>query len=221
MLTLPANGATQVSAATPFSWEAVNDADTYTIEIATDPAFSHVVASANGIAATSWTPGSELSFDTLYYWRVWAVNSCGQIGTSTVAFRTVAATCSVYNSTDVPKRIPALGTSGTATSVLQVSNGGSILDVNVLNLAGSHSHLGDLTFGLTSPAATDVWFMTPSCEATAGFDLNLDDEAAPGTWPCPPVRGGLYRPSSPLAAYDGENSTGAWTLTRLEHRDIC
>jgi hypothetical protein len=54
--------------------------------------------------------------------------------------------------------------------------------------------------------------MAPSCGTANSFNLNLDDEAAPGPWPCPPADGGTYQPSNPLSLFDGQNSAGTWTL---------
>jgi subtilisin-like proprotein convertase family protein len=91
--------------------------------------------------------------------------------------------------------------------------GGTIADVNVLNLVGTHTFMGDLDFNIESPGATSVQIMERRCGTAENFDLNLDDEAAPGDWPCPPTDGGTYQPTESLAAFAGEDSTGLWTLT--------
>lgn len=123
-----------------------------------------------------------------------------------------APSCTTYASTDVPKAISASGTP-TVNSILNVPSGGIITDVNVVNLNGTHTWINDLDFKLKSPAATTVQIMGRSCSSQDNFGLNLDDEAVPGSWPCPPVGGGTYRPTNPLSAFDGQNSTGTWTLT--------
>lgn len=120
-------------------------------------------------------------------------------------------TCTTYNSTDVPKTISS-GAPASVSSVLSVASGGTILDVNVVNLAGTHTYINDLDFNLTSPQGTAVQIMAQSCSSEDNFGLNLDDEAAAGSWPCPPTGGGTYQPSSPLSAFDGQSSTGTWTL---------
>lgn len=103
--------------------------------------------------------------------------------------------CTVYTSTDVPKAIPV----GVASisSVLNVSGSDTIIDINVLNLNGTHTYINDLDFSLQSPSGTNVQIMAQSCLSEDNFDLNLDDEAAPGPWPCPPIGGGTYRPVAP------------------------
>jgi subtilisin-like proprotein convertase family protein len=119
--------------------------------------------------------------------------------------------CTVYNSTDVPKSISTSGTPS-ISSVLNVPTSGTIVDVNVLNLNGTHTYINDLDFNLTSPLGTEVQIMARSCSSQDNFNLSLDDEAAPGSWPCPPVGGGTYQPSNALSAYDGQNRAGTWTL---------
>jgi len=44
--------------------------------------------------------------------------------------------------------------------------------------------------------------------------ISFDDEAVAdyGSFPCPPVNNGTYKPLSPLSAFDGENPNGIWTL---------
>ena len=121
-------------------------------------------------------------------------------------------TCTTTPSPDVPKTISSVGTP-TITSTLTLSAGGVISDVNLLNLNGTHTWIKDLDVNLTSPAGSEVQLMARSCYNEDNFDLNLDDEAAPGSWPCPPVGGGTYQPSNPLSAFDGEAAAGTWTLT--------
>ncbi|RME48233.1 MAG: hypothetical protein D6796_06590, partial [Caldilineae bacterium] len=120
-------------------------------------------------------------------------------------------TCDLYPSADVPVAIPA-DDAATVYSYLNVPHSGLVLDVNVVALSGTHTWMSDLSFVLQSPAGTEVEIMSPSCGDTDNFNLNLDDEAPPGDWPCPPTGGGTYQPSNPLHTFDGENSAGFWTL---------
>lgn len=117
---------------------------------------------------------------------------------------------------EVPKDIPDLGQ---VTSALSVSLDGIVTDVNVISLAGRHPWMSDLDFTLASPgAASSAVIVATSCGDDDDFDLNLDDGAAGGAggWPCtpPPVgQGGTYKPSNPLAAFNGDPAAGNWSLT--------
>ena len=142
-------------------------------------------------------------FDRLYWEKLWP----GIVTTSAGG----ASSCTTYASSDVPKSISASGTPS-IQSTLSIADGGVIDDVNLLDLHGAHTWINDLDFNLISPAGTAVQVLAQSCSSQNNFDLTLDDEAAPGAWPCPPTDGGAYQPSNPLAAFDGEARAGTWTL---------
>ncbi len=221
-LTSPADGATGASLVPSFTWTAGSDATSYDLEVATDVGFTNVVYSAAGLTGLSHTPSSALDPSTLYFWRVTANNVCGSITSGSFRFTTVLLVCDTFDSTDVPLSIPeAGGTSGPTTSTLTIgaADAGTVADVNVLNLIGSHTWIGDLDFNLDSPAATSVRLLERDCSSADDFDVNFDDAAAPGSPPCPPTGGGTYRPASPLSAFSGEDSEGTWTLTINDNAD--
>ena len=128
--------------------------------------------------------------------------------------------CSVFNSTDVPKTIPASGTP-TVTSTLMVSTAGSITDLNVSTLQITHSWIGDLSVSLVSPAGTTVQLVNQICGSDSDMDLVFDDESPNlyGDIPCPPVGGGSYQPQNALSAFDMEDMNGTWTLQVVDHAD--
>jgi hypothetical protein len=92
VLLTPANNALNVPATPTFTWNAVPQAASYSIQVATDMAFTNIVASASGLANPTWTANVTLNTSTTHYWRVWADNACG-VGaySATWSFSTVAA----------------------------------------------------------------------------------------------------------------------------------
>lgn len=89
-LTTPANGATNQNLRPGFLWTGSN-AQTYTLEVASDAGFSNIVFTTT-ISTTSVAPTTDLANDTTYYWRVRSTNSCGNGSYSAVfSFRTVPA----------------------------------------------------------------------------------------------------------------------------------
>jgi hypothetical protein len=77
-LTAPANGATGVNLVTVLDWADVAGA-TFEVQVATDSAFTNVVAS-NTLTASNWTVAPVLNADTSYFWRVRARLGCSGFG---------------------------------------------------------------------------------------------------------------------------------------------
>ena len=104
---------------------------------------------------------------------------------------------------------------GKLLTTIEITDHGTVNDLNVANVTGSHSWVNDLEFTLISPSNTEVTFYVSNCFSGAGFNMTIDDEAAGGI-PCPPNGGGSYRPTgvgvSALSNFDGEGIHGTWTL---------
>lgn len=207
----PVNGATTVSMPTNFTWTTAPGVGvTYDIEIATDAGFTAIIDNATGLVSPSYT-SSGLGASTTYYWRVRSVTGCG-VSTWSTGFDFTTNGCSIYAATDTPVTISSSGTP-TITSTINIAGSGTINDVNILNLIGTHTWINDLTVTLTSPASTTVTLWDGICGNENDFDVNFDDAAAPGALPCPPVGGGTYQPQTVLSAFNGESITGNWVLT--------
>ncbi|MEW5988250.1 MAG: S8 family serine peptidase, partial [Chloroflexota bacterium] len=73
----PADGASEVELMPTFTWAAADQATTYDLEIASDPAFSDLLYTAAGLSDTTHTAAITLSSGMAHYWRVWARNVCG------------------------------------------------------------------------------------------------------------------------------------------------
>jgi len=72
----PADGAANVTLTPTLTWDAVPQASSYLVEIATDAGFTNVIAS-NTTSDTAWTVAPELPSNTELFWRVTARNACG------------------------------------------------------------------------------------------------------------------------------------------------
>ena len=129
-------------------------------------------------------------------------------------------TCTVYNSTNVPISLP----NGVASinSNLSVAGGGTIADVNfTVNM--SHVWVGDIGMSIshnsTSVTVLDRPGVPASTYGCSGDNVvaTLDDEASlPVENQCAgstPTINGTFTPNNALSAFDGQNSTGTWTLT--------
>ncbi|MCB9342012.1 MAG: proprotein convertase P-domain-containing protein [Lewinellaceae bacterium] len=215
VLSSPANNATGVSLTPQLTWAAQPGGTTYDLQVATDAGFSNLIVNQTGLTAASYPVATSLSANTVYYWKVRAVNPCGTGSFSTpFSFTTLSLTCTTFASTDVPKTISSSGTP-TVTSTLNIGPAGTITDVNVLNLSINHTYINDLIVKLKSPATTERTLLSQICGSQNNILTNLDDESANpyNTIPCPPTNNGTYQPYQALSAFDGENLNGTWTLT--------
>ncbi len=213
----PADAAVSVAMPTNFSWTSLGGTgQSYSIDIATDAAFVTIVDNATGLSSNSYT-SVGLVGNTQYFWRVSGLNDCGTVGNSGI-FSFTTSSCILSASTDVPKSISASGTS-TITSTITIATAGTVLDLDVRNLIGTHSYMADLSFTLTSPLGTVRTLFAGICTSQDNFDLELDDAATAGAIPCPPTTGLEYQPTQSLAAFNGESVTGTWTLTIVDGAD--
>ncbi len=210
-LTAPANNAIGVSTTPTFTWAASPTSGvTYQIDIATNSSFSNIVQTQSGITGTSYLATALLGGQT-YHWRVRASNECGNAPfSSSRSFTT--QNCQTYNSTNVPIAIPATGTP-TITSTLNVTQSGTINNVNIVNLTGTHTWVSDLTISITSPQGTTVQLFTGICGSQDNFNLGFSSNGLPTPIPCPPTNGLTYQPTGNLGSLVGQQMQGTWTLT--------
>jgi hypothetical protein len=75
-LVSPTNGATGISLTDTLTWQEDTNASFYVVEVASDAAFSNVIA--NGEPTTNAFNLMNLEGSTTYYWRVKAKNSCNE-----------------------------------------------------------------------------------------------------------------------------------------------
>lgn len=224
-LTAPANASTGAPLKPLLTWTAGSGAASYTVEIATDAAFTNIVYTAPA-TGTSHQVATNLGAHTLHYWRVTPTNPCGA-GTASAAFTftTVNLICA-SPALSIPDNVPA----GVFTDLV-VPAGGTISDLNV-SLKVTHTYVGDLLFRLTHMASsTTVTFFdrpgvptsTTGCSGN-NIDATLDDEAATSVeTQCGagvPTILGTFQPNNPLSGFDGLSLAGTWRLTVSDNAGI-
>ncbi|MCA9960217.1 MAG: choice-of-anchor B family protein [Anaerolineales bacterium] len=219
LLQSPANGATDVPLQPTLTW--TGDGSSYTIEIATDAGFTNIIESAT-VATTSYTVNAALVGNTTYYWRVTGSNACGSSISDSFTFTTVDLLCSMPNIA-----IPDNNANGVSND-LTVSGSGSISDLDV-SLIATHTYVGDLSFKIehidtgTSVTIIDRPGFPASANGCSNNDINatLDDEAAtPVENECAansPTINGSFVPNNALSAFDGEDLSGTWRITAVDH----
>ncbi len=218
LLSPPSTGPTLISPAnnmpdaviTPLlDWQMLSGVTQYEFQVAYNNMFTTIVLSGTTLT-DQYQIYTPLIVGQQHFWRVRAVNTCGNGAWSSV-FSFTTTSCFALMSSNVPITIPVNG-NPTVSSIFNSPIEMVINDVNIINLAGSHSWMDDLEFTLISPEGTEQLFWDQPCDNHDNFNINFNDEAAPGSWPCPPTNGGTYIPDGLLNVFDGESSEGVWTL---------
>ncbi len=216
------------------TWNAVSNANTYDVQVSTDPSFATTIANATGLTATSYNIVATLIPSTTYYWRVRGGNTCGAGSwASAFRFKTYNSECfATYASTNVPVAISSSGTP-TVTSTLNISGvAGDIISIKVKNMLIHHTWIGDVKATLISPSNVSyVLFDRPGVPTSSqGCSQNhilatFDDGAtltaaqlestcntASSSTPPPYTINGTYKPVTLLAPLVGNSPNGTWTL---------
>jgi hypothetical protein len=145
----------------------------------------------------------------------------GQPSTTVVSYTgpPVLIRADIPNTVTIP--IAVSGLSGPIGDLnFSFDGSGCTSDAGATTVGLEHSWVGDLVITLTSPQGTTVTLMNQ-----AGGALNsgnnfcntvLDDSAAALIQAITPAGApftGAFQPASPLAAFNGQNGNGTWTLT--------
>jgi subtilisin-like proprotein convertase family protein len=209
-LITPADGATEVVGSNAmFSWDADPNATNYELEIATDAGFATIVDTQ--VLDTNTYASTTLMAQTIYWWRVRAINDCGQGTYATASFETANLICESFNSADTPLAIPDNAPDG-ATSIINVPSPSAITDVNVtVNI--THTWDADLTISLISPSGTSVVLSALNGGNGDNYTATVfdDDAANPIASGAAPFTGD-FQPTDALSIFNGEFSAGDWTL---------
>lgn len=216
-LNSPANGATGVPTSVPLQWAAVAGATSYLVQVATDPAFTQIVASGT-VNGTSFT-AAGLAPQTQYFWRVRASNACGDGAFSSVRnFTTANIIC--YSGPPIP--IPDNNPNGVNATITVPPGSGTINALRV-SVGVTHTFIGDLIIRLSKDSAgADLINRPPSCSgdniAATFFDAA---SGAPNTCVAgPPAIGGDKRPLQAFSVFDGVAAAGTWTLNVADRASI-
>lgn len=215
----PVDMAYGVTANGNISWNSDVNATAYDYELASDVAFSTIIAS--GTINTTQFSYSNLSNLTNYFWRVLPKNdACSGELSPVFRFTTgsgVIICDPIVNSTNVPLTISTSG-SPTVNSTLTIptSQNQSISKVTIaLNV--THTWMADLTAILISPLGTQIQLFSGQCGSRDNAVATFDDEgivlSCQSTFPT--ITGTLI-PLQPLSSFIGENSEGVWTLRIID-----
>ena len=217
-LIAPLDGATDVSTIAPFEWEDDASVTSYEIQIASDPSFSDILETETVFSSSYRAIGLENNAD--YFWRVKALNACGEGSFGPArSFTTIAFSCDNKMASALPKEISPVGTP-TVVSTISFAQDLVVTDIDVL-LNIDHAYLEDLTVSLTSPSNTTVVLFSNACGDLNGVNATFDDDAP--DFVCggsaAAAIAGRTKPSQSLSAFNGESALGDWVLTVQDNFD--
>lgn len=216
ILTTPANNANAQNTSLTLSWTIINNATSYDVQVASDAAFTSIVSSGN--VTTNNYNVTSLAQATSFFWRVLPKNSiCSGTYSSSYKFTTGTISCVTTASANIPIAI-ATATANTITSTLNIPTGINISDLNI-NVNITHTWINDLTATIKSPTGTVVQLFARQCNPSASVnDINatFDDSGSAIVCANSPGIFGTVLSAQPLSAFNGQSSTGTWTLTIID-----
>jgi len=209
VLVAPADGGIDISANTFLEWEDTASYSSYDVQVATDSAFSNIIET-NTVFNNTYTP-SNLSYETIYFWRVKPINGCG-VGefSAPFSFTTIEFNCDNNVAEGLPLNISATGTP-TITSKIPFYDDMALADINV-NIELDHTYLADLVVKLISPTGTTVVLLSSSCGDLQNINATFDDDASNFNCNGDPAINGTVKPLGSLSSFVGESILGEWTL---------
>jgi subtilisin-like proprotein convertase family protein len=134
-------------------------------------------------------------------------------GTAQVPFKLgtgAAGPPQVFDSVDVPRVVPDLGTT---LSTLEVAAGGRVKDLKVRLGDLEHTAVGDLKIELIAPDGASVVLVDKEESSGDNFTNTVfADSAAQSIEDVPAPFTGTYRPEQPLSTLAGHAQQGTWKL---------
>lgn len=208
-LTMPENASQVNPDVVNFNWSASSGADLYDIQIATDAAFATIIEEAT-VQTNSYTSTILGNLQT-YFWRILPKNQ-GCFGTFSASSTFSTTYCNFLASENIPVTIPTTVSTVTSTLTIPETDNVVINDLNVqLNIL--HSYVSDLNVKLTSPTGTQVLLFSNQCGSNSDINAIFDDAGQTLVCGASPTISGVVIPQQALAAFNGQNTLGVWTLT--------
>lgn len=206
----PENGI-EASATQQFIWDELDSAISYEIEISYDEGFINLFTSVNNISNHEYVV-FNLDNLTEFYWRVRAINNCGEGEWSeSNSFMTSQVYCIVVNSEDVPVEISEQGTNE-VQSFLFFDYPLVIDNISIPNITIEHSYIEDLIISLSNPENDHlVQILSLECGNEDDIIAGFSDQGL-AQINCPLTDGMVYQPETPFRDIAQINAQGQWSL---------
>lgn len=218
-LTTPANNAITLPTNVRVEWAADTNAGSYRVQASTDTNFATLAA--NATTTDNNYVFANLNQETKYYWRVFAINTCGE---STVAnafnFSTGIVTCdNTFTATDFSTSTISAAANSQASVPVTVTGGLTIGNMTV-NLNLPHTSLRQLTIYLEGPASIGspmIKLFEQSCGDNRSINTVFSDAGTDlvcGTGSVSVT--GITKPAETLTSLNGLLADGVWRLVATD-----
>jgi subtilisin-like proprotein convertase family protein len=145
------------------------------------------------------------------YWTAQDLGTPGEDNTFGMGVIDVWAAFQYLNRTACRQQNVIILDNATNYDTVNINHNGTITDVNVTMAALTHSRTGDIEFSIKSPAGTEV--ILASRRGGIGdnyINTIFNDSASQPISSGTPPFSGSFRPESPLAAFNNQNTNGNW-----------
>ncbi len=209
-LDFPLDGSTGNAFVPTLQWNPVPSAVNYTVELSSDANFETILFTRNNLMVDEINLDIQLEAGGIYFWRIKPKNDCGLQDINRVSsFQVKSLACEEFCSTEPSI---TLSSSGTPQAEMSINTGSAITvnDLNVTQILGRHSDMGQVVLTLEGPDGTQVEMMS---EGTCGyvntpFDMGFDDDAAIVNPNCINFNQGIrFVPDNPLSAMNDVTGT--------------
>lgn len=212
---LPTDGQIGIATSTALNWTADVNAESYSVQIATEPQFQNIIQTINTTENTAIV--SSLSETTVYYWRVIPSNFCGtSTQTTFFSFQTGAIDCGLtFTATDFTDAIIGTTPNSIATVPITIPSNFTINKVTA-SISIDHTWVQDMTIYLESPTNSIILLEEP-CGGQDDIDATLDDAGLTLTCGTAPAISGNVIPFESLSTFNNLNASGTWTLRVVDN----
>ncbi|MFD0860752.1 reprolysin-like metallopeptidase [Sungkyunkwania multivorans] len=213
VLLTPSNGAGNQSTTLTLTWQPLNSASEYDVEISRDPKFATIDVSATVQNDNSYSASSLIAGE-IYFWRVRPRNTCITGNFSELfVFQTANDTCITYDNEyfENGDNVWESGSNNAVSARVDVADNIIVNDVSFY-MRATHSNVGVIKMQFSSPSATFSEIYNRDCSSGSNFDCTFTDSGSPLSCFGTPRLSGNILPGQAFTRFQGENAQGTWVL---------
>jgi len=142
------------------------------------------------------------------------------INNEPISIGSFETTCTIYNTTDIPKQIPDNNVNGVVSTII-VQDDFPVTDVNVI-IDITHAWMWDLQIYLKAPDGTEILIYDRSCGSSGvqrkNMNATFDDAAASVVCNnADPAISGVTKSDNQLSIFNGLSSLGDWEIKVVDN----